>query len=608
MLTFYDYANIVFYFVFIIGVGVYFSRKSKDTSDYFRGGGVLPWWVTGASAWMAGFSAWTFTGAAGKIYDTGLYPLILYYANILPFALLFWLTARRFRRMRVVTPLEAVRLRFGPGAQQFYTWMRLPIMVIFGGLGLNAIGVFMSAVFGMDLVTTLIFLGIIVTAVSLLGGSFGVAASDFVQMLVVVTVAVIISLLALAQPAVGGLGGLVEKVPTRHFEWSEFTRPSFVIMWFLALSFNNLLASNNIEGSAKYLMLSSDRDARKMLLIPFLGAVLGPVIWFIPSMSAAITHPDLGALFPNLPYPQEAAFLATSEAVLPRGMLGLLICGIFAATLTSMDASLNQSAGIFVRNFYLPIIHPDAPEKRLLIVSKLATAGMGALTVGFALVVAWLRATGRAGGLFDLITQAAISLMLPMAIPLCLGLFFKRTPSWSTWTTALLGLSVSWLVKFRLTPDMLSFLPGMEGPFKPEELTSFYIFATVIGVSAVGIGWFFFTSLFYARSSAAYQASVEEFFGRLHTPYGGFTGETVKENRGFIVTIGRLSLIYGGFIMLFALIPNSVGGRLCFLLGGGAIAAIGLFLARRRAPVVVAETGAGVENVADAAPATQSSS
>jgi SSS family solute:Na+ symporter len=175
-----------------------------------------------------------------------------------------------------------------------------------------------------------------------------------------------------------------------------------------------------------------------------------------------------------------------------------------------------------------------------------------------------------------------------MAIPICLGLFFKRTPGWSTWTTALIGLVVAWLVKFQLKPEDVAFLPGMAGPFLKEEITNFYIFATVISVSVVGIGWFFFTSLFYERSSPAYRASVEEFFGRLRTPYGGFAGEAVKENRGFVVTIGRLSMIYGGFIMLFALIPNSLGGRLCFLIGGGAIAGIGFFLARRRSPITAA--------------------
>ncbi len=580
MLTPYDYANIVFYFAFIVGVGLYFSRRSKDTSDYFRGGGALPWWVAGASTWMAGFSAWTFTGAAGKIYETGLYPIILYYANLLPFLLLFLVTARRFRRMRVVTPLEAVRQRFGPGAQQFYTWMRLPLMVIFGGLGLNAVGVFMSAVFGVDLVTTLVLLGTIVTAVSLLGGSFGVAAGDFVQMLVVVAVAVTIAVLALAQPAVGGLAGLVEHAPSRHFHWSEFSRPSFAVLWFLALSFNNLIAQNGMDGSAKYLMLSSDRDARRMLLIPFLGTLLGPALWFIPAMSAAITHPDLAAQFPNLPFPQEAAYLATARDVLPAGMLGLLICGIFAATLTTLDASLNQSAGVFVRNFYLPVLNPRGTEKRLLLVSKCATAGMGVLTVALALFVAWLRATGRAGGLFDLITQIAVSLGLPLAIPPCLGLFYKRTPGWSTWSTVLLGLLVAWFVKFHLSPDDFAGLPGFASPFTSEELTNFSIIATVAAVGTVCIVWFFFTSLFYDRAPAPFRAEVDAFFARASTPTGELSGEIVQENRSFLRAIGKLSLIYGAFILLFTLIPNAPAGRLCFLLGGGTISAIGLLLMR----------------------------
>ena len=575
MLTAFDYLNIAFYFAFVIGVGLHFVRKSRDTSDYFRGGGAMPWWVAGASAFMAGFSAWTFTGAAGKIYDTGLYPIVLYYANLGALAVLFFATARRFRRMRVVTPLEAVRLRFGPGAQQFYTWMRLPIMVIFGGLGLNAVGVFMSAVFGVDLVAMLVLLGFVITLVSLLGGSFGVAASDFVQMLVVVMVAVVVSLLALAQPAVGGLPGLVEKLPARHFDWTEFTRPSFVLLWFLALSLGNVISQNSMDNSAKYLMLSSDRDARKMLLIPFVGAVLGPVIWFIPSLSAAVTHPDLGARFPALPFPQEAAFLATSEAVLPRGMLGLLICGIFAATLTTLDASLNQSAGIFTRNFYLPVLRPAASERRLLVVSKIATAAMGALIIGVAVFVAWLRATGRAGGLFDLITQVATSVMLPMSIPLFLGLYFRRTPAWSTWTTVLLGLALAGLVRFGLSPASISWIPGFAGPHLPEETTTFHIFATLFLVGPACVAWFFLTTLFYDRSPAAYREQVEEFFSRLRTPLDPASADVGRPDVGFLLTIGRLCLLYGSFIALFGLVPNTPAGRLCFLLGGGAISGIG---------------------------------
>jgi solute:Na+ symporter, SSS family len=332
-------------------------------------------------------------------------------------------------------------------------------------------------------------------------------------------------------------------------------------------------------------MLSSDRDARRMLLIPFLGALLGPVIWFIPSMSAAITHTDLTSLYPNLPYPNEAAFLATSQAVLPQGMMGLLICGIFAATLTTMDASLNQSAGIFVRNFYLPVMNRTASEKRLLVMSKIATGVMGLLTLGVALYVAWLRKTGQAGGLFDLITQTGISIMFPMAVPLFLGFFYKRTPGWSTWSTALIGLAVSWLVKFRIKPEVLDGIPFLQGPHKPEEVTSFYIFATVFSVTAVCTLWFFFTSLFYNRTSQEFRNEVDAFFERLRTPSGGIAGEKIVENRPLLRTIGRLSMLYGAFILLFSLIPNDLRGRLCFVAGGGSILAIGFWLSHIYRPL-----------------------
>src|SRR5882762_4293683 len=127
MITAYDDFIVSFYFVFILGIGLLFRRRSKNTSDYFRAGGAMPWWITGASAWIAGFSAWTFTGAAGKVYETGTLVLCLYYANIIGLAVIFAYTCVRFRRMRVVTWMEAVRQRYGPATEQFYTWLKLPL-------------------------------------------------------------------------------------------------------------------------------------------------------------------------------------------------------------------------------------------------------------------------------------------------------------------------------------------------------------------------------------------------------------------------------------------------------------------------------------------------
>src|SRR5215831_12939154 len=133
MISKFDYVSIVFYFAFVLTVGFTFSRRNRNTSDYFRGGGIMPWWMAGVSAWMASFSAWTFTGAAGEIYKHGFYVLGLYYSSLVPYIVLLLFTCYRFRRMRVVTPMEAIRLRYGRGTQQFCTWRRLPFLLLFGG-------------------------------------------------------------------------------------------------------------------------------------------------------------------------------------------------------------------------------------------------------------------------------------------------------------------------------------------------------------------------------------------------------------------------------------------------------------------------------------------
>ena len=579
MITKYDYLSIAFYFIFVVTVGVVFSRRNKNTSDYFRGGGIMPWWMAGVSAWMASFSAWTFTGAAGKIYSQGFYVLLLYYASLVPLLVLFFFTCYRFRRMRVVTPLEAIRIRFGQGTQQLVTWIRLPFLLLFGGVALNTVGVFMSGAFDIPLPTVIVILGVMVTFVSLVGGAFGVAASDFVQMFLIVTITLVISALALAQPQVGGFSGMIHKLPVQDFHWDEFARPEFITLWFMALLLNTLFGQNSMENSTKYLMARSDAHARKMMIFPLIGTLVGPLMWMLPPLVASVVYSpeQIAAVFPNLgKHPEEGAFLLTAHDVLPQGMLGLLIAGIFGATLSSLDASVNQGVGILVRNFYLPIINPQCSEKKLLVISKLSTAMFGVIIIGLGLVISKLRTLP----LFDLLNQLGVSLWLPLAIPMCLGLFYKRTPEWSSWTTVLIGLTMSFVMKFCTTPAMFDWIPFLHGPFKPEEVTQYYLFATVAGVSIACIGWFFFTSLFYESSSPEYKARVDEFFQRLKTPIEDLTAEQVKENHKVVGAIGLLCMVFGAFVLLLMLVPNEGVKRLAFLFCGGTVFSVGWLLRR----------------------------
>lgn len=575
MITVYDYFIIGFYLVFLVVIGLVFRRLSKDTSDYFRAGGAMPWWLTGASAWMFSFSAWTFTGAAGKVYESGLLVLCVFYATVLALLLAMWLTCVRFRRMRVITWMEAVRLRYGPATEQFYTWIKLPLLLLFSGVSLNAIGVFMSAVFQVDMNTMLILLGGAVTVVAFAGGSWAVLASDFVQAFLIVTVTICTAVLVLARPEIGGVTGLIEKVPPAHFNWTELARPELLAVWIIATLWLKFSDENNLERATMYLMTRSDQDARRMVLIPLVGTLLGPLIWFIPAMAATVMHPNLAAEFPDLKQPQEAAFVAVAMDVMPQGLLGLLLTAMLAATVTTLDAGLNKNVGIAIRSLYKPVLVPHASEKHLLRAGRICTVLFGVIIILIALKVNELRSTN----LFDFVNQLAANLIMPLALPLIYGLFFKRTPGWSAWSTALVAGGASYLLGKFVTPEVFTNWVGWEEPLNADEATYLKLAVTTLGGTViVGSAWYFCTSLFYRRTPVAEQERVKNFFDNLHTPVA--TQGVAGVQTTIYKLLGALCMVYGAFILLLIAIPNGGAGRLAFLFCGGVMFGMGWILFR----------------------------
>jgi Na+/proline symporter len=580
MITIYDYIIIGFYLVFMLAIGLVFRRMSKDTSDYFRAGGAMPWWLTGASAWIFSFSAWTFTGAAGKVYESGPLVLVVFYATAVALCVALAVTCLRFRRMRVITWMEAVRLRYGPFTEQFYTWIKLPLLLLFSGVGLNAIGVFMSAVFKIEMNYMLIVLGIVVTLVAFAGGSWAVLASDFVQAFLIVTITITTAIMVLARPEIGGLHGLVDKVPKAHFHWGELARPELIFIWVIGTLWLKFSDENNMERSTMYLMTRSDKDARRMVLIPLIGTLVGPLVWFIPSMAATIMHPNLAAEFPNLKQPHEAAFLAVAMDVMPQGLLGLLLSAMLGATVTSMDAGLNKNVGIAIRSLYKPVFNPNASEKHLLVAGKICTLLFGAIIILLALFINSIRQTN----LFDFVNQLASYLLIPLALPLIYGLFYKRTPGWSAWSTALVAGAAAWLLGKYLTPEVFQQWMGWTTPLNGDEKTYLRLAVTTLGGTVIiGSAWYFFTSLFYQAAPAAEQERIEIFFTNLHTPVDqhGVVGVQTAVYK----MLGALCLVYGVFILLLMAIPNAFTGRLAFLFCGGVMFGVGLVLwiaARRK--------------------------
>ena len=104
-----DLAVLAVYVVFIIGSAWCFRRMARDSSQYINGGGSMQWWMAGATAFMTQFSAWTFTGAAGKAYTDGFAVLMLFWGNALGFFIASRFFAARYRKLRVETSMQVIR-------------------------------------------------------------------------------------------------------------------------------------------------------------------------------------------------------------------------------------------------------------------------------------------------------------------------------------------------------------------------------------------------------------------------------------------------------------------------------------------------------------------
>ena len=575
MLTVYDYIAIAFFFVFMLALGPIFKRYSKDDSDFFRGGGQMLWWMVGASAFMTQFSAWTFTGAASKAYQDGTLVALIFFANAIGFFFNYVWFAPRFRRMRIVSPIEAVRERFGAVNEQVFTWLQIPMSLVYAAIWLNGLAVFSTAVFGFDMIQTIWVVGIVVIVLSVAGGSWAICAGDFVQLLILMAVSIVTAFMVLGHADIGGISGLIDKVPSHHFNWSEVVRPQIIWFWVIATFIKQFVIINNMQDSYRYLGVKDEKQSRKAALLASILMFIGPVIWFIPPMAARVLSPDLSVEFPMLKNPAEASYIFAAMNVLPVGMMGLLVCGLFAATISSMDSGLNRNAGIFVRCFYQRVTKDPTP-RHLLIVGQIASAVFGVLIILIAIFISQLKDMD----LFNVMLLFSSLIAIPYVMPLLWGMIFKKTPPWSGWSTVAIGLTVSLTIKYVIDPQWFGEFYGFEGEMDSREVKDYFYFFGILANVVICSVWFLFTSLFYKSSSEVHRNRVDAFFVAMKTPIDfekeiGEAKDSVQSK-----TLGVLCLIYGGFVTLMALVPNPILGRVAFLFCGGLIGGVGWLLYR----------------------------
>jgi solute:Na+ symporter, SSS family len=567
-----EFVVIGVYLVFLLGIGLAFRRFNSNISDFFRNGARGTWWLVGTSSFMAGISAYTFTGASGVAYKAGWSVAIIYLANAAGYFVNFLFLAPWFRQLRAITAPEVIRLRFGPGTQQFYALFGVLTSLLYSGLQLWALAIFSSAVFGFQVWQVIVVIGLVVLFYSTTGGSWAVMATDFVQSLVMIPMTILITVLCLME--VGGFNGLFRLIEQAGLstDYSIINSPGdfpvmqFTLVWAAAMFLKQVVEHNTLLSAQRYFSVKDGREARKAAFLAFCLMTLGCSFWFIPPMvSRLLFEADVATMGAMLNDPTEAAFAVASMKLLPLGLTGMIVVAMFAATMSSMDSGLNRNAAIFVRDIY-PAICRLLGKKSLGDTGLLLLGRCFSIMFGFAIIgMSIYFATVGGSGMFDTMLKVGAMLGLPLAVPLLMGLFIRRAPAWAGIASVLCALA----------PAITADINGWAWNFQTMVLANM----------SAGVAAFLATMPFWGTASEEYQKQVDDFFERMHRPVD-FEKEVGGSNDTSQLTlIGAFTLAVGGFILLLLLLPNAWQGRLSILFVASIVITVGtvMFAVGRRA-------------------------
>ena len=423
-LAFLDYAVIAVFFAVMIGVGVYYSRKSKSSDQFFGNDKTVPWWLSGVSFYMNSFSALAFVMYSALAYKFGWVPVTVSWLSVPAVLLGAWFLAVRWRRAAKGSPIDYIAERYTPSMCRTLAILGLPMQLLDNALKLLAIGTVVGVGMGFPLFWSICISGVIIVLYTFLGGLKATLTCDFIQFLVILIVIFALPPLCLEKLAAvdGGVGMVhgfevfLDKVPTGFFDFTAGKYTWVYMLVFFCCVGSTL--STNWSLVQRYYSTKSEKDAKKMAYLVAALLFLGPPIFFFPAMAARV-------FMPGIPEDQmNGVYALVCREVLPVGMIGMVIAAMFSATMSSLAGNFNAAAAVLT-NELLGVGERCRcrSEKSKLLVARLATVLVGGLVIALTFVMQYAQG---ADDLFNLSNKVFGVFLPPIAIPMLCGIFVRK--------------------------------------------------------------------------------------------------------------------------------------------------------------------------------------
>lgn len=425
---------IVLYFASLAWIGYYFSKKQKNTNDYFKGGGRLPWWAVGLSIFGTSLSAITFMSIPAKAYTSDWSYMLLNVGILMVVPFILYLFIPFYRKLNVTTAYEYLELRFNPLIRVICSAAFILFQVGRMGIVMYLPAIALNVVTGFDIFLCIGMMGVLSLLYTMIGGIEAVVWTDALQVVVLLGGAILVLMVAAFSIPDGFSGIISEASLDNKFALGslDFDLRQSALWTVLISTFFTCLTTYGTDQTMvqRYMTTETQKQAQKSVLtnavltIPatllffFAGTVLYVYYKHNPTdLSLTITDGD--AILPWYIYSQ-----------LPQGVVGLLISGIFAAAMSTLSSSMNSAATAYVSDIHQKL--PWASDMASLKVAKTATLLLGIAGILFA----YLMATWDIKSLWDEFNKMLGIILGSLGGLFLLGMITRRTNS----TGALCGI------------------------------------------------------------------------------------------------------------------------------------------------------------------------
>jgi SSS family transporter len=446
-MTILDWLILIIYILFIIALGWWVGRKQKSQEDYYLGGRSMPSWQIALSVMATQVSAISLIGAPAFIAlktNGGLVWLQYEFAIPLAMILIMIILIPMYHRTRATTIYEYLENRFGQTTRMFISAVFLLSRGLGSGVMLLATAIVTAVCLDWDLSQTILLIGLVAIIYTTFGGIVADIYSDIIQLFILwggAILTIILIWMNIDSSDLSLLFNQTERLKIFDFQSTGLGDGQTFAFWpmliggfFLYLSYygcdqsqaQRLLTTATDKESKKSLMINGILRFPLVLTYSAVGLLLIPFLYANPEFASKLNgqQPDF-----LVPY-----FLIE---YMPAGILGLIVAGFFAASMSSIDSALNSLSAASFKDFFVKI-NPKLdyiPDKIQLRYSRYLTIFWGVVATLFA-----LQMVGGSETVLELVNKIGSAFYGPVLAAFWLGMLTKKANEPGVISGLLLGV------------------------------------------------------------------------------------------------------------------------------------------------------------------------